>query len=246
MAGSIAFDRIAGSYDESRGGEGRGAGLAATMLDHVRPGPVLEVGVGTGIVALALARAGHPVAGVDLAVPMLRQARDRLGPCVAQADGYRLPVPDAAVPNAAIVWVLQLVPDIIAFLAELARVVEPGGRVVVVPSLGHWDDEISDIVLAATHALRPRVDRPHLVIDAARRAGLRHVTTVATAPQRDDGSPAEVAGMIEDRQWSVFWDLPAERWAAIVEPALTALRAMPDPHRPRARTNHHDVVVFER
>src|SRR4030095_2627930 len=136
MAESIRFDRIADRYDETRGGVQRGLDLAAPVLAHLRPGPVLEVGVGTGVVAAPLAAAGHPVVGIDLSLPMLVRAQERLGPCVALADGYHLPIAKGSVANALIAWVLQLVPDIPAFLAEVARAGAAGGRVAGVPSLG--------------------------------------------------------------------------------------------------------------
>jgi SAM-dependent methyltransferase len=134
--GSIAFDRMAARYDETRGGLERGELLAGHLAPHLRPGPVLEVGVGTGVIALALGRHGHPVVGVDLSPPMLERARDRLGPRVALADAHDLPVPDGAVPNVVIVWVLHLVPDITALLAEAGRVTAAGGRIGVIPAGG--------------------------------------------------------------------------------------------------------------
>lgn len=247
MAESIRFDRIADRYDDTRGGLQRGLDLAAPVLANLRPGPVLEVGVGTGVVAAALADAGRAVVGVDLSLPMLVRARDRLGACVALADGYRLPIPRGAVPNALVAWVLQLVPDIPAFLAEVARVVAPGGRVAVIPSLGRWDhDGITEIVFSATDVLRPRRDTPGHVVDDARRAGLRHVTTVPTVAHREDASPADTARRIEEREWSIFWDLPDDTWAAVVEPAIAALRALPEPDRVRERRSRHDVVILER
>jgi hypothetical protein len=48
------------------------------------------------------------------------------------------------------------------------------------------------------------------------------------------------------RIWSSLWDLPPQRWAAVVEPALTALRALPDPDRPRGRRTTQTLLVFER
>jgi ubiquinone/menaquinone biosynthesis C-methylase UbiE len=247
MGESIRFDRIADRYDETRGGLQRGIDLVGPMLPHLHPGAVFEVGVGTGVVAAALTEAGHPVIGVDLSLPMLSRARDRLGPRVAAADGYRLPLAEGAVRNAVIVWVLQLVPDIPGLLAEVARVVAPGGRVVVVPSLGRWDpDGMSEIVFAATDVLRPRLDQPDRVIEAAGQAGLRHLTTAPTVAHREDASPAETARRIEEREWSVFWDLADEQWSTIVEPAIAALRALPDPDRVRERRSRHDVVVLER
>jgi SAM-dependent methyltransferase len=47
-------------------------------LNAIRDGPVLEVGVGTGRIALPLARAGHEVWGVDPSEAMMARARDRL------------------------------------------------------------------------------------------------------------------------------------------------------------------------
>ena len=76
---SLSFDRIADRYDESRGGTARGERVAADLVPWLAPGRVLEVGVGTGIVAAALAARGLPVYGVDLSQAMLRRAVDRVG-----------------------------------------------------------------------------------------------------------------------------------------------------------------------
>jgi SAM-dependent methyltransferase len=43
------------------------------------PGPTLELGCGTGRLLLPLARAGHPVLGLDTSIPMLARARQALG-----------------------------------------------------------------------------------------------------------------------------------------------------------------------
>ncbi|MBV8305279.1 MAG: hypothetical protein JOZ04_13795 [Acidimicrobiia bacterium] len=56
MTSSISFDRIADRYDETRGGERRGQLVAAEIDPYLGPGArILEIGVGTGIVATALA-----------------------------------------------------------------------------------------------------------------------------------------------------------------------------------------------
>ena len=62
----------------------------------------------------------------------------------------------------------------------------------------------------------------------------------------DRGLTGEVhaARVLEGRQWSMLWDLPAERWEAVVEPALAALRALPDPGRARTRHGHDHILVF--
>ena len=134
MAGA-EFDDLAAHYDETRGGEQRGDEYAAD-IDRLLPpddGPILEVGVGTGVVALGLRRRGRPVVGVDISSAMLARACSRLGPVVVRADATALPVADAAVAHTVAVWVVHAVADRPRLFAEVARVLRPGGVFVVCP-----------------------------------------------------------------------------------------------------------------
>ena len=74
---SVAFDRAAGYYDESRGLDPAVEELVADRVEEaVGPGArLLEVGVGTGRIALPLHRRGGNVVGVDLSLPMLERYR---------------------------------------------------------------------------------------------------------------------------------------------------------------------------
>ena len=91
---SLSFEPIADRYDATRGGEQRGQRTAANLAPLLDPAaPVLEVGIGTGIVALALRQLGFTVVGVDLSPAMAQRARRRLGPVVAVADAAQLPSP---------------------------------------------------------------------------------------------------------------------------------------------------------
>ena len=247
---SVAFDRIAERYDETRGGTERGGSLAEVISPHLHPGLVAEVGVGTGAVALPLTERGHAVIGFDLSVPMLRHARQRLGPRVANADGFRLPVRSGAVDNVVLVWVLHLVPDVGAFLAEVARVLAPGGRLATIPAGSQSETgEIAEIVWAMHRELsdhRPRSDAPDTVVAAAEQAGLALVARAPASSGPWPESPAEQARRIEARTFASLWDLPDDRWAATVEPAIAALRALPDPDRPRERVTDYEVLVFDR
>ena len=115
-----------------------------------RPGErVLEVGPGTGYYTLDVAHAVRPGGGVDvvdLQQEMLdhtmRRARARgvenITP--ARADARRLPYPDASFDAAYLVAVLGEIPDQPAAMNELARVLKPGGRLVVGELFGdpHW------------------------------------------------------------------------------------------------------------
>ena len=121
QAASINFDRIAPIYEESRGGLARGGAYARTIGAHLRPGLVLEIGIGTGSVALPLTDAGHPVVGVDISRNMLAAAHDRLGSRVAIADVMALPIATGSVTNVVAVWVFQLVGSVETTLREARR-----------------------------------------------------------------------------------------------------------------------------
>lgn len=243
---SVVFDRIAADYDATRGGVERGQRIAAGVAHCLRPGPVVEVGVGTGVIARELIDRGHGVVGVDLSPPMLARAHARLGSCLAVGDGYRLPLRPRPVPNALTVWVTQLVPDVGAFLASVGGVVAPGGRLVVVPAgMQTEHDEIERVVRPMAEVLRPQRDGPDHLVALAEGADLRVVERTTTGDGVWSISPAEHADQIAARSWSMLWDLPDDVWDEVVAPTIAALRALPEPDRRRDRTGHCDVVVFE-
>ncbi len=89
---SLSFDCAADFYDETRGGLLRGGNFARAIDAHLEPSAsVLEVGVGTGLVALPLTDLGHDVIGVDIAPAMLAKARNRIGARVVVADASATP-----------------------------------------------------------------------------------------------------------------------------------------------------------
>lgn len=106
-------------------------------------GIALDVGSGPGSVTATLGRAAGPdglALGLDISEPMLARAVSaQAGPNVGflRADAQQLPLRDETVDAAVSVAVLQLIPNPAATLAEMARVLRPGGRMaVLVPTLG--------------------------------------------------------------------------------------------------------------
>jgi demethylmenaquinone methyltransferase/2-methoxy-6-polyprenyl-1,4-benzoquinol methylase len=95
-------------------------------------GHVLDVATGTGLVAEQLLRRGFRVTGLDQSPDMLDVARRRLAGRaeLVEASAESLPFPDASFDHLAVTYLLRYVDDPGATLAELARVVRPGGTIV--------------------------------------------------------------------------------------------------------------------
>jgi SAM-dependent methyltransferase len=235
VTGSTPFDRVARTYDETRGGMARGRRLAR-LLAELLPDrdPLLEVGVGTGAVAAGLTELGRTVVGVDLSLPMLAMARERIPGRVAAADALRLPVPTGAVAGVLLIHVLHLVAEIPATLAEAGRVLRPGGLLAATafpagPVEGDVFDEL-DRMHDRLGELR-RDDAPGTVLRLAAEAGFELVASV-DEPGRPV-TPRSEADLIEARSHAWTWSIDDKTWAGVVAPTLARVRALPDQDRVR-------------
>src|SRR5690348_16414497 len=132
------FDRIAGVYDVMN--SVMTAGLhhrwreRAADLAQVGPGSrALDVATGTGDLAFALARRGADVVGVDFSEGMLERARAKAsgGVRFERGDALALDYPDASFDAATVGFGARNFGELQRGLAEMARVVRPGGRVVI-------------------------------------------------------------------------------------------------------------------
>jgi demethylmenaquinone methyltransferase/2-methoxy-6-polyprenyl-1,4-benzoquinol methylase len=128
------FDRIAPVYDAmnrtmTAGLDRRWRRLTAEAV--VRPGDrVLDACCGTGDLAVAAARAGGRVTGLDFSEPMLERAR-RKAPELewVRGDLLALPFDDATFDAATVGFGVRNVEDLERAVRELRRVLRPGGRV---------------------------------------------------------------------------------------------------------------------
>jgi SAM-dependent methyltransferase len=91
----------------------------------------LDLGSDNGVVSLLLRRRGGSWASADLTDEAVASIRELVVEDVHRVDGRVLPFPDAEFDRVVVVDMLEHVPDEAAFLAELARVTRPGGRLVV-------------------------------------------------------------------------------------------------------------------
>lgn len=106
--------------------------LVRGLLDTLPPGPVLDAACGTGRHAAHLAAAGREVVGVDSSDSMLTIARRRLpGVDLRMGDLAALPLEDASVAGAVCALALSHEPVLGPAVAELGRVLRPGGRLIV-------------------------------------------------------------------------------------------------------------------
>ncbi len=134
-----AYRRWAGVYDTAFGLISAAARRRALAVVNQMPGQsVLEVGVGTGL-ALPHYNADKRVTGIDLSTDMLNQARRRvarLGLHTVQAlqemDAEATEFPDASFDTAVAMFVASVVPNPRRLLAEMRRVVKPGGNILFV------------------------------------------------------------------------------------------------------------------
>lgn len=161
------FDRVSGRYDllnrllsfgldvRWRREAIRGAGLGAGDR-------FLDVACGTGDLGLEAAGSaeGVGVLGVDFSSLMLRRARGKSeGRRVVLAAGAaeRLPVPEGAFAAAGIAFGIRNVPDRRAALAEMARAVRPGGRVVVLEFTTSGSGAVERVVDFYLRGVLPRI-----------------------------------------------------------------------------------------
>jgi demethylmenaquinone methyltransferase/2-methoxy-6-polyprenyl-1,4-benzoquinol methylase len=131
------FGRIAPRYDlmntlMTGGQDGRWRRIVAASLalDGSAQAAVLDVGTGTGKLAEAIRQVWPRgrVIGVDFTLPMLREARgDSL---FAGADALKLPFADGQFDAVVSAFVIRNLADVPAGIAEQARVLKPGGRLV--------------------------------------------------------------------------------------------------------------------
>lgn len=135
--GSAPYERFSGQH----------YGAVRHLLEVLPPGPGqrwLDIGTGTGEVALPAALAGATVTGCDLSPGMIAKANRRaaelqLDVAFDVADAQALPYPDASFDVVTSCYTLNLVADYEAAASELARVCRPGGRlglVTVLPERG--------------------------------------------------------------------------------------------------------------
>jgi ubiquinone/menaquinone biosynthesis C-methylase UbiE len=249
------YDRLADGYARHWAPIIRPA--AIRLLDHVAPSAevraprILDVGTGTGTLGLAALERwpGARVSGIDASSEMAafadREADRRLGPArrgrfathVALAD--RLPFPAGRFDLAVSSFVLQLVPDRAAALAEARRVLRPGatlGYVTWLRNRGEQDppDRVFDEVLDELGFEPPEPDppgrdpaSPAAAAAGLRRAGFRRVRAWADAVEHRWTPRAYVDFLEGFAEESLFDELVERERRELRRRLLVRLGALP-------------------
>lgn len=276
-----SFDRAADYYDQTRGYDAASANrIRDAIVDHTGAGAgtrFLELGVGTGRIALPFIRAGYDYTGVDLSQAMMdrlvaKLANDPQRPSyrfqLYQGDIAELPFEDASFDVLIMVHVLHLVADWRAVLREAARVLRPGGRLVLGQD-GETNEHAPSDDMAMPEPLRVRrkwfdlrrefgVDRPdeRLNLWAKDQQIVNRITaflqelgaTTASQPlaeyEQPPISPRDMLARIRDRVYSLDWDLPDDVHAKMLSQLEQWFAgAIAEPDTPVARPGTFTALI---
>ncbi len=224
---SLVFDRAADYYDATRSLPPE---TMAQVIRNLRAelegrGPSLEIGVGTGRIAVPLAEEGVDVVGVDLSLPMMvkLKEKDRQGlVSVAQADATRLPFRDNSFEAGIASHVFHLIPDWKTALAELLRVIAAGGVLLVAIGTGSgpWEEIYERFrEEAGPLAVRPGADRIEEIDEAL--SSFPNARLLPEVINSDSMTPNELLAMLEKGWYSFTWSMTSEdlvRIADLVRP----------------------------
>ncbi|MBN1966503.1 MAG: class I SAM-dependent methyltransferase [Anaerolineae bacterium] len=234
MSDSLAFDRAAEYYDATRGfPPGVEAGAVATIARAGRLDEscrVLEVGVGTGRIALPLSHYTGAYVGLDLARPMMARLRAKSrGEVIRllEGDATRLPFPAGTFDAVISVHVFHLIPTWPEVLREIARVLRPGCP--LINAYNRYDDTFAPAWEAFNaFVARETVEHPGVRRDQFDRflpdSGWRLVAD-ETYAYAQDVAPQRLIDQVRGRMWSTMWRVPEDvlvRAVAALEAAMTA------------------------
>ncbi|MFF8605954.1 class I SAM-dependent methyltransferase [Streptomyces sp. NPDC015346] len=242
----LDYDAEADRYDETRGGVPRAAAAAEAVLRLVPPGArtLLDLACGTGLVTERLTRDGLRVYGADASYGMARRAGERIPGRVALADARRLPLPDAAVDAVSAVWLLHLVPFVDEIVAEAARVLRPGGTLVVTVDKDAAHDVGSDIdrVLAPHRSHARASDRADRVAAYAAAHGLEPAAGAHFTGHGQGGTPRRTAQKLRSGYFASWFHGGPDT----IDTLAAELAALPDQDRRRDDPRYRLVSYVRR
>ncbi|HZC06633.1 MAG TPA: class I SAM-dependent methyltransferase [Ktedonobacterales bacterium] len=239
-SGSLSFDPVAHVYDDTRGyPPGVGEAIADALM---RFGPIatgaetLEIGVGTGRIALPLLERGVNVTGIDISERMIERLRAKYATeraarpaaplgrlTVEQGDITALPFASAAFDAVVAVHVLHLVSQWRQAFDEALRALRPGAPLLLGQDVAHGSYVTHPLQDEWVEIMRSLGAQPHRlgavsfkeILAEARGRGLR-VEERLVADWTAAHTPAEGFSDIANRVWSLTWLAPDDLFAESV------------------------------
>lgn len=217
------------------------AQLVSQIVAELDSGRCLEIGVGTGRIALPLAAAGVRMVGIDISSEMLGRLIDNSRHAtvnVCHADATKLPFMDKTFDSAIAVHVLHLIPRWRDAVDQIIRVVKPGGKFLVErPERARdaWRREVRRRFFkeAGDPPWPPGLDR----IEQLDEVMAGHGAAVRPMPELVESGVASVTDLIttlEAGVWSACWSLDeATRKRAAAAARAWAERKLGDLDKPR-------------
>jgi ubiquinone/menaquinone biosynthesis C-methylase UbiE len=252
MTQSVNFDRAAGFYDDTRdfpaGEEVRIAELIATAGNLSADSRVLEIGVGTGRIALPLVKHTGEMHGADISHLMLKRLCEKridedVYPVVA--DAGCLPYADDSFDIVLIVNVLHLITELEPVNAEMVRVLRPGGRLLRCYPV--HDDRFRQMYHVWHNATTPKtvaswLSTPDFLVEN----GWRVISDGHVHRFGRKRVPQQLIENNKNRVWSSTWNLSDEQ----IERGVAALQTHIDEHYDDASVaidveDAFHVVVYE-
>ncbi len=242
------------------------AGAAATTVGSATGagdagGRLLEIGVGTGRISLPLHRRGRRVFGIDLSGPMLDRYRAKAAdegleaPAVLRGDATRLPFRAGSFDAVVEVHVLHLIPGWREAVAEVRRVLAPGGTLLVSRRLWNRSEGNGPRGLArrrharilaewglGTQRIGVRGDE-EMIASLVELGG--RVEELEPVSWRERETWAEYLEILERRVWSESWQVPEAPWEAAVRRLRVDLAAdAVDINAPVTVERHVDLAAI--
>lgn len=255
---SVAFDRAVEYYDATRGFPvgiephiGETIAKAGRFTDKSR---VLEIGVGTGRIALPVAPHVGSYVGIDLSRPMMERLlmkRTNELVVVANADATQLPFAENTFDGAVAVHVFHLIPNWRDSLSELARVLRPGAPLVHCSDIGYRENEqaralqaVWDEAVPQDYAGTPGVnwkDSDTFLLNE----GWQHRNTEVYSFTDNTFSPAKYLEYREKRLGSGTWRISDEDHRRGVEAVRAYITAhYPDPTQPLGVQSQFQAMAY--
>ncbi|MEP7285501.1 MAG: class I SAM-dependent methyltransferase [Chloroflexota bacterium] len=255
QSGSVVFDRAVGFYDETRGFPPGVETHVADLLQQAggltKASKLIEIGVGTGRIALPLAPHVKAIYGVDLSRAMMLRLREKQTDepiALAEGDITRLPFPANTFDAAVAVHIFHLVSDWRGAVDELARVLRPDA---VLLSGGNTHDGTEKLMRDAMRQALPADKRRNSSEDQP-----RPVDLPTSAGWQLVGEPhvyrfkiqQSIAGFLErvkGRTWSILWQLDDTELAHCVDAVRAAIEVeFGDANRVIESESSFEVRVF--